>query len=81
MQPYETVILSGFVCKRDTVEYAVTEHSDFASSKIGICPRVVKLNNSGSTTNVPVKQVDSGQSYFRNKTMVSNVQLRMPVRV
>ena len=55
IRPYETVTVSGFVRKQKESEAAVTEQSDKASSKIGVCPRVVRLNRQGKTARVPVK--------------------------
>lgn len=41
IRPLETVTVSGFVRKNKSIETAVTETSEKASRKIGVCPRVV----------------------------------------
>ena len=41
--------------KQKDTESAVTEQSENASSKIGVCPRVVALNKPGRNARVPVK--------------------------
>ena len=41
--------------KQKESEAAITEQSDKASSKIGVCPRVVRLNRQGKTARVPVR--------------------------
>ncbi|XP_045215212.2 uncharacterized protein LOC123565409 [Mercenaria mercenaria] len=49
LKPNETKVITGFIRKNFDVESAVTESSDEASSRIGICPRVVQLNRPGNT--------------------------------
>ncbi|MEW8544528.1 MAG: reverse transcriptase family protein, partial [Candidatus Thiodiazotropha sp.] len=51
----ETVTLSGIVRKRKEVETAVTESTDKASSRIGVCPRVVALDKAGRNQRIPVR--------------------------
>ena len=55
IRTYETITVSGFVRKQKECEVAITEQSDKASSKIGVCPRVVRLNRQGKTARVPVR--------------------------
>lgn len=55
VQPFESITVSGLVRKQKETESAVTEQSEKASSKIGVCPRVVKLNRQGKTARVPVR--------------------------
>lgn len=55
LQPMEVVTVSGFVRKQKEVESAVTEQIENASSKIGVCPRVVAVNKPGRNARVPVK--------------------------
>ena len=40
IQPMETITISGLVRKQKHVDSAVTEPTDRASSKLGVCPRV-----------------------------------------
>ena len=47
LEPNETVTLSGLVRKGREVEEVVTEPTEGASSKLGVCPRVVKLDAVG----------------------------------
>ena len=57
VKPYETVTISGLLKKDQRMEYneAVTEQSEKASDRIGVCPRVVSLNSSGRNHRVPVR--------------------------
>ena len=55
VQPNETVTISGFVRKRKNVESVVTEQTQGASSKIGVCPRVVSLDKAEKAQRVPVR--------------------------
>lgn len=55
IQPMETITISGFVRKSRNVESAVTEQTVGASSKIGVCPRVVSLDKAGTSQRVAVK--------------------------
>ena len=55
IRPYETVTVSGFLRKQKESEAAITEQSEKASSRIGVCPRVVRLNRQGTTARVPVR--------------------------
>ena len=47
IQPMETITVSGLVQKQKNIDSAVTEPTDRASSKLGICPRIVTLNKPG----------------------------------
>ena len=51
----ETVTISGFVRKGRNVETAVTEQTEGASSKIGVCPRVDSLDKVGNSQRIPVR--------------------------
>ena len=56
LQPMETVTITGFVRKSISVDSAITEPlEDKAPNSINVCPRVVTLNNIGSTAKVPVR--------------------------
>ena len=55
VQPNETVTISGFVRKKRNVESVVTEQTQGASSKIGVCPRVVSLDKAEKCQRVPVR--------------------------
>ena len=55
IQPYETVTLSGFTRKKGNIETAVTEQTEGASDRIGVCPRVVSLQSSSRNQRVPVR--------------------------
>ena len=51
----EVRTVSGFVRKQKEAESAITEQAENASSKIGVCPRVVAVNKAGRNARVPVK--------------------------
>ena len=55
IQPMEKVTISRFVRKGRNVETAVTEQTGGASSKIGVCPRVVSLDKVGNSQRIPVR--------------------------
>ena len=55
LRPNESIILSGMVKNCRQVVSAVTETTKGASSRIGVCPRVVKLDKVGKNHRVPVK--------------------------
>ena len=55
LQPFETITVSGQVRKHRDIESVVTEATDTASSRIGVCPRVVTLSKPGKTARVPVR--------------------------
>lgn len=55
IKPMETVTISGLVRKRKEVETAVTESTDKASSRMGVCPRVVALDKVGRNQRIPVR--------------------------
>ena len=55
IQPLHTVTFSGLVRKEKDVETAVTENTETASSRIGVCPRVVALDSPGQNQHVPVR--------------------------
>ena len=54
-QPLQTITFSGLVRKKGEVETAITENNETASSRIGVCPRVVALDKTGQTQRVPVR--------------------------
>ncbi|MEW8544646.1 MAG: hypothetical protein AB2693_14040, partial [Candidatus Thiodiazotropha sp.] len=55
IKPMETITISGLVRKNKETDVAVTEQSDKASSRIGVCPRVVSLTQVGKNQRVPVR--------------------------
>ena len=55
IEPLQTVTFSGLVRKEKGVETAVTENTENASSRIGVCPRVVALDKAGQNQRVPVR--------------------------
>ena len=55
IQPMEVVPISGMIRKQRDVETVVTEQTDKASSKIGVCPRIINLDKPGRNARVPVK--------------------------
>ena len=55
IQPMETITISGLVRKQKNINSAVTEPTDRASSKLGVCPRVVALDKPGKNARVPVR--------------------------
>ena len=55
LQPFESKTITGFARKCHNCESAVTEPAENGSSRISVCPRVVALNNPGTSTGIPVK--------------------------
>ena len=55
VQPMETITLSGLIRKKNNMESAVTETTEGASNKLGVCPRVVSLQSRGKYQRVPVR--------------------------
>ena len=55
IQPMETLTLSGLVRTKHQVESAITEQTEGASTRIGVCPRIVSLNKNGNYQRVTVK--------------------------
>ena len=55
VQPIETITLSGINRKKKNMESAVTETTEGASNKLGVCPRVVSLQSPGKYQRVPVR--------------------------
>ena len=53
--PMQTVTFSGLVRKLRDAESAVTENTQTATSRLGVCPRVVALDKVGSYQRVPVR--------------------------
>ena len=47
IEPFQTVTFSGLVGKQKEVETAITENTEAASSRLGVCPRVVALDKAG----------------------------------
>ena len=47
--------ITGFVTKSRNVEIEVTEQTEGASSKIGVCPRVVSLDKVRNRQRMPVR--------------------------
>ena len=48
VQPMETLTLPGLVRKKHQVQSAITEQTEGASTRIGICPWVVSLSKNGT---------------------------------
>ena len=48
VRPFETVTVSGLVRKVRGIKSAVTEQSEKASNKIGVCPSVVAMGKPGN---------------------------------
>ena len=55
IEPNRTVTLSGLIRKGREVEDVVTEPTEGTSSKLGVCPRVVKLDAVGKYQRVSVR--------------------------
>ena len=55
IQPLQTVTVSGLVRKQKEVETAITENTEAASSRIGVCPRLVSLDQTGQNQRVSVR--------------------------
>ena len=55
IQQLHTVTFSGLVRKEKDIETAVMENTETASSRIGVCPRVVALDSPGQNQRVPVR--------------------------
>ena len=51
----EVKTVSDLVRKQKETKSAITEQADTASSKIGVCPRVVAVSKDGRNARVPVK--------------------------
>ena len=55
IQQNESITVSGYIRKiRD--DTAVTEATQSTSSRIGVCPRVIKLDTPGTGQRIPVRQ-------------------------
>ena len=55
IQPVETQTITGFVRNARNVEAAITENTEGASTKLGVCPRIVSLEKVGNYQRVPVR--------------------------
>ncbi len=55
VKPFETITITGFARKTRNADTAVTETTVGASTRIGVCPRVVSLTKPGTTQRIPVK--------------------------
>ena len=55
VQQNETITLSGLIRKKEDMEAAVTEGTEAALSRIGVCPRIVSLDSPGKYQRVPVR--------------------------
>ena len=53
-EPLHTVTFSGLVRREREVETALTEMSESASSRLGVCPWVVALDKAGQNQHVHV---------------------------
>ena len=49
------ITLSGFMRKKEGMEAAVTEGTEAASGRIGVCPRMVSLDSAGKYQRVPIR--------------------------
>ena len=49
IEPYETVTVSGFVKKSRNIDSVITEQTPGASTRIGVCPRVLSLTKAGKS--------------------------------
>lgn len=76
IKPMETLTLSGFCRKNRNVETAVTESTDKASSKLGVCPRVVSLTASRRTQRIPVRifNISAKTISIRPQTILCEIQ-------
>ena len=54
IEPYETVTVFGFVRKSRNVDSVISEQTPGASTRIGICPRVLSLTKAGKSRQVPI---------------------------
>ncbi|MCW4290851.1 MAG: retropepsin-like domain-containing protein, partial [Candidatus Thiodiazotropha taylori] len=75
IQPMETRTISGFVRKARNVEAAVTEHTEGASSRLGVCPRVVSLEKGGNYQRVPVRVFNMSAKVMKIKPNSSICEL------
>ena len=56
LQPMEVKTVTGFVRKSENVESAITEPLENGNmTKVTVCPKIVSLNNRGTTARVPVR--------------------------
>ena len=55
VEPYETITISAFVRKSGIVESVFTKQTPGASTRIGVCPRVLSLTKAGKSQRVPVR--------------------------
>ena len=56
LQPMEVRTVLGLVRKGQSIESAITEQIEGGSlPKVAVCPRIVKLDNPGKTSRVPVR--------------------------
>ena len=55
IEPMQTVTFSGLLRKTKDVESAITENTEAASSRLGVCQRVVVLVKVGSYQRVPFR--------------------------
>ena len=76
IQPIHTVTFSGLVRKEKDVETAVTENTETASSRIGVCPRVVALDSPGQIQRVPVRIFNMSAKVITVKPHTSLCQLQ-----
>ena len=54
IQPNESITVSGYVRKISRVDTAVTESTQGVSSRVGVCPQVIKLDTPGIGQRIPV---------------------------
>ena len=76
LQPNETITLSGMVKNCRQFECAVTETTQGASSRIGVCPRVVKLESVGKNQRVPIRvcNISAKEIEITPKTTLGELQ-------
>lgn len=76
IEPFQATTLSEFTRKLSReVMSAVTESADDASSRIGVSPRLVSLEDSGCTARVPVRiyNMSAKPVVIKPKTLLSNL--------
>ena len=55
LQPFESKTITGFARKSHKCESAVTEPAENGPSRFSVFPRVVALDNPGTSARIPVK--------------------------
>ena len=55
VEPFTAVTFSGLVRRQRDVETAITENAEAASSRLGVCPRVIAIDKAGQNQRVSVR--------------------------